>query len=798
MVEPIGLSLAAIALLDPAYTRIRAIWAGCRAIAQFGVDFNRFASRVQIQERLFEASVRNYQVYVEGDESETLWIDLDLRQRIEDHTYNIATEFETCYTLANSYKSESELVICSRLWLRIEADPYSGIQAAPDPGPAQMPVANPGGQAPGGHAPGGQIPVGGAGGGREPRPRFVHIRELLSRKKSSRREAADHAILLGSARSANLNQLVSRGREGASRPTSLSVEERVKARREGTQRGLRPVNAIEFGVGDQERMERLLDRLNSMNEELERCLPQLSNEKPLLYIRNGADPPTIWEDTETVRADLSDLDEALTIANAKDDGFPVKLAVRLEDNHNGVLDWVKHNRLDRDLRKRQHPNFFVLMALSQSQTPDRVSYHECLVAGTLSNSRPELEVGDGDLPAKLRTILPVEPRGKFQEVGDLKSDQYRIFNLRRIVETDRPAWKGVQTLGDIVEKSQFSVASRIRLAARLALAFIHFAVANPGFVQRRVQHFRFFTQSADLDMADWIQPWLDNGFGSPVPAEGGESLKSQEQVEQSKVNPARELGLLLYQITSGHRFAYEDTPDGLEQASKSVSTPDFLDRVRERCGLPVKNIVDACFCHLPPKPGQRDSALLVVEEVAYALQRLVSRYRTQQDEAATMARLSRETLAAEPADEQVVEVQHPLAQQQAPAQQEVPVAPEVSVLEVTTAREAPAAQEAPAKQDATTPPQPQQDARPVQPPQPLYRPIAAQAQALQPAAIQGFPSTGHHQRVPQQAPNPQQQRPPPASNNHHAEPVVFPAVPGNIPQAPATTEPRQQKIPVES
>jgi hypothetical protein len=111
MADPISLSLAGIAMLDPAYNRIWAIWAGCRAIAKFGVDFNRFATRVRIQERLFEASVLKYKVHIEADKIETRWIDSDLRKRIEDHTFEIVTVFEECYKLVESYKSESELPI---------------------------------------------------------------------------------------------------------------------------------------------------------------------------------------------------------------------------------------------------------------------------------------------------------------------------------------------------------------------------------------------------------------------------------------------------------------------------------------------------------------------------------------------------------------------------------------------------------------------------------------------------------------------------------------------------------------
>jgi hypothetical protein len=555
-------------------------------------------------------------------------------------------------------------------------------------------------------------------------------------------------------------------------------------------------------------METLLDRLNGMNKELNDCLPQLKNENPLLYIRNRADPPTIWRDTKAVRKDLNSLQEALTNANAEDEESGVKLAVRLEDNHSNLLDWMKYNRLNQKLKTRSDPNFFLLMALSQSETPDHIPCHELLVAGTLSDSRPGLEVSDGDMPSKLHTILSTAPEGKFQEIGDVKLDKDRIFHLRRIVETDRPKWKGDQTLGDILEKdfNEFSVTARICLAATLALAYIHFETANPGFTQRRVQHYRFFSQNTELGKDDWIQPWLDNGFSSASPPDAGGSLKSQKEIEQNKVNLAQELGILLYQITCRDRIAYEDTPAGLGQASKSVSTLEFLDRVRDLCGLSAKNIVKACFCHLPRKAGQREPASLIVEEVAYALQRLANEYRKQEDaEAAMEARLSGETLAAEPVNEQGVESQQPeqehLAQQQAPAQQEDSMAPELPAAQgISTTGDIPAAQEAPAKQEATTPPRRQQDAIPMRTLRPLPQPVLAEAPTPQLETTPDSPSPVHVPRQPQQAaPKPGKQNPQPSAVNH-TKPVVFPTVPEHAPQASVTNGApmEQQKIPVAS
>lgn len=109
MADPIGLVLGTIALLDPVYTRIKAIWRGCKVVGEFGVAFNRFASRIRVQETLFLASIRKYHDHLDKGAIETQWINHALRETIETQVAEIVTVFEACYTVANAYHSRGEL-----------------------------------------------------------------------------------------------------------------------------------------------------------------------------------------------------------------------------------------------------------------------------------------------------------------------------------------------------------------------------------------------------------------------------------------------------------------------------------------------------------------------------------------------------------------------------------------------------------------------------------------------------------------------------------------------------------------
>ncbi|KAJ2972823.1 hypothetical protein NQ176_g6938 [Zarea fungicola] len=369
---------------------------------------------------------------------------------------------------------------------------------------------------------------------------------------------------------------------------------------------------------DQVRMKSLLENLSGKNNELTQLLelPDLSFENPLLHIRNGADRPTLWQDNELVRDDLFRLHETLTDAKLMLEDSPLKLAIQLETKDSSVLNWVRANGLDGELVKRLRPNFFRLLGLPPSETDPKL-----LVAGTISSPRSGQRLENSTIQDKLAAVF--EQSGgnsvgaKYIDIGDLDFDRERAFNIRHITAVDGLNWEADESLDRIIGKDweEFSYVARIKLAAQIALGYIQFASANDGFMAREAKHYRFFRKSSENK--DWTQAWLDNGFGSPIPQPADGAQRSPREVEASRVNAAKELGRLLYQLTSGHKL------DNSEYSAQDNVCIQSLHHVSDQCGGYVSCIVKACFSTVR-RSGQQDPSYVIIEEVAYALERLAS------------------------------------------------------------------------------------------------------------------------------------------------------------------------------
>lgn len=365
-------------------------------------------------------------------------------------------------------------------------------------------------------------------------------------------------------------------------------------------------------------MKSLLENLSGKNNELTQLLelPDLSFENPLLHIRNGADRPTLWQDNELVRDDLFRLHETLTDAKLMLEDSPLKLAIQLQAKDSSVLNWVKVNGLDGQLIKRLRPNFFRLLGLPPSEAKPKL-----LIAGTISSPRSGQRPENATTQDKLAAII--EQSGgnsvgaKYNDIGDLAFDSERAFNIRHITDIDGSNWEADESLDRLIGKNweEFSYVARIKLAAQIALAYIQFASANDGFMVREAKSYRFFRSSSENQ--DWTQAWLDNGFGLPIPQPENGAQRSPSEVEASRVNAAKELGRLLYQLTSGR------TLDGSEYSAQDTVCIQSLRHVSDKCGGYVSCIVKACFSTVR-RSGQQDPSYVIIEEVAYALERLAT------------------------------------------------------------------------------------------------------------------------------------------------------------------------------
>lgn len=383
----------------------------------------------------------------------------------------------------------------------------------------------------------------------------------------------------------------------------------------------------------------LVQAIYQRNHELRDLIPKLQLPKPFDKIRGGLKRPHLWGETREVRKALENLNVTLRRINLPTNNRTLKVTIRLEEDHDETRRFFEEKAsFFTQLPLRNNPLAFRLATYFQrASRPVGISQVEILICSTISKaSGTEI----GNLPEKLQSIeISIDDSDQFAEVGHLMPtmpDFRNTWSVFREVRTNKFEWLSEGTLEDFIDSGNFTPYQRIYLAAKVATAHLLFAAINRGFAHRQLKSYRYFRQSADKSH-DWTipfvnMPWLDYGFGSPVPKTGDRiRLNAPAQEAPAKIDPAIDLGVLLYQITSCKRLQYENTDSALMKAGEEARKS--LDKILSVCGLPVMEIVETCFETCPPdkrtvggEDGQ-DPAFVVIEEVAPALNCLAKKFK---------------------------------------------------------------------------------------------------------------------------------------------------------------------------
>jgi hypothetical protein len=383
-----------------------------------------------------------------------------------------------------------------------------------------------------------------------------------------------------------------------------------------------------------EEFEKLVDRLFQMNQMLRDMLPRLEIPEPFEKIRNGRERPYLWVKSAEVRKALENLNVTLRRVNRAEGTRNLKITVRLEEDHDETRNLLEQGAPFFTRLPLRHNSLAFRLAtyFEQSSEPNEISQIEALICTSISKlSDAEFD----SLPRKLQAIKNnvVENDEQFAEVGQLIPDIQNAWSVYREVTLADSAWLSEKTVEDFVDHKNFTPKQRIYLAAKVAIAHLHFAAVNRGFACRQLRSYRYFRQAADRPY-DWTipfvsNPWLDYGFGSPVMNTGRIRLNAPAQEAPAKIDPAIELGILLYQITSSTKMQYNNVAE-LKVAGEEAARS--LNKVLGICGLPVMEIVETCFEPCPSDDrisGGQDAAFVVIEEVAAALMHQAKQFKEQ-------------------------------------------------------------------------------------------------------------------------------------------------------------------------
>ncbi|KFX89373.1 hypothetical protein V490_07058 [Pseudogymnoascus sp. VKM F-3557] len=673
MVEPIGIALAAIAFIDPIYERANKLWKAYKTSEVFGEDFHRASVILQVNEVLFTAYLQSFNAYLQAKARADKWKQVDSRLRVKDLIESMVNDFDRSYNIIKKYTKADPRIDTARLGkqkgkgkegLQPVSPTIQGSSSAQTEDPPPYPDQNP-------HAP--RIPTrrwGRSGKTRlsESRSFLGSITKALSRTSSTTShnsstssagissisttlttpsEAPLEGVEVSTAKTSALDEPSTSQDPVIASDSNLEQDDESqyvsrkdwKTAAELRQRLATFLEKISWVRNDKEEFERLVNGLYEMNQMLRDMLPKLENPMPFEKLRNGRERPKLWAASTPVREALESFNNALRQVNRTDGTRNLKITVRLEEDHDETRRLLEQQvPFFTRLTLRNNPLAFRLATyFEQPSSPNKIADIEVIVCSSIHGIR---NGGISNLPAKLqaaKTSAAPESNEQFAEVGQLSQDSENAWSVYREVTTPDSAWLAEQTLDDFVDHTNFTPTQRIYLAAKIAVAHLHFAAINRGFAFRKLENYRYFRQFHD-DPHDWTIPfvsfpWLDYGFGSPVKSSGRIRLNAPAQQASAKIDPAIELGVLLYQITGSTKVPYNNVAE-LKEVGLEAAKTRSMDKVTGVCGLPVMEIVETCFRECPDDDrvsGGQDAAFVVIEEVAAALVYLANELRRKSD-----------------------------------------------------------------------------------------------------------------------------------------------------------------------
>lgn len=357
-----------------------------------------------------------------------------------------------------------------------------------------------------------------------------------------------------------------------------------------------------------EELDGKLAQLGGMNEELRRILDVAQHlEDPFLRLRSTRDKPTLWKDTEPLRTELESLHEAIRNINRDDGGPSVPLLVKVEDDHDELRAMISTRRTCHT--KPREPYLFSLAERHHEGPQDRI------ILATPVWDTPSEEI-DHLARALARCKESAENGPRLIGVATEGTTRYSHFHLQDLQSAEHI---GGHSAAELVLDANFREPMRVRLASRVALAFVHFNKIHPYKSHGPLDSYKLFGQKEEeLAQPHWQAAaldsvWLDFGFGSSQSSET--TVITKATFRDLKINPAYELGVLLYQIMSGQVCSYELTSSGLDSVRQE--TAEKLEELSMRCGLYMAMVIRTCLTH--SKGASMKFQEEVLEEVASCL-----------------------------------------------------------------------------------------------------------------------------------------------------------------------------------
>ena len=380
---------------------------------------------------------------------------------------------------------------------------------------------------------------------------------------------------------------------------------------------------VQWATFGKESFEAKIEAIGSRNTEPKRVFKTIDGyNDPRTRIRVSSQEYTLWHDTEELRDELQLLHQALSTINKPlpDEGLQsIRFIVKVENNLKDLTDMMGKTGWMPDA---QHNH----LLLSFSKSPAACApglFENTFILATPVRATSEKMIGN--LPKSMANVDSDVLGATVREYRKDRDSPQNYFHLQNVPLEE---FVGGHSASDLATDERFSPPQRQRLASLIALAFVHFEQINHAESRGLLRNwFLFGHEKLSETDAHWPEQvvdsvWVDFGFGispaikAPATTQQRRTPLSTAKYRLTKIDPAVELGVLLFQVASGTTLEYDATPTGLE-AARIEAERRLADASSIRCGLFMKNIIEACFTKYPGDQTQMSNRTL--EAVATGL-----------------------------------------------------------------------------------------------------------------------------------------------------------------------------------
>lgn len=329
----------------------------------------------------------------------------------------------------------------------------------------------------------------------------------------------------------------------------------------------------------------------------------------------------IPEDVLAVQDSLHRLHHALNHSNqGSPDDKPLLISIRVMEAA-AYVQLKKRLTVQHDyIEFREDSALYPLQMQKSTATSGTV-----VLAETMMTEQPSADLVGSDTVRPLSDMLlgqSIDAYEAFKNIGSIAESQHSS-GVHRLFEDISTLWEVQDTLADLV-KSTSKFRTYLHLAVQVSISYMYFATIGMAHRYPRLDDYQYYRPASEtkrnLGPNDILEPYLSIGFGSRPPRRstkdiGGTSGHSLGDEAMTS------LGIVLHELGCWKMLDEQDSNSAREAARGQRKD------LQTSAGMSYTEVVDLCFAAKEGEWERRARAANIYRKVVAPLQKLVSELR---------------------------------------------------------------------------------------------------------------------------------------------------------------------------